>query len=130
MNKEYVEVRRFHEAFNHPVADAPMSLTNERAMKRYSWILEEINEFLDAVEKQDIVEQADAMIDTIYFALGTLVEMGVKPGVLFEIVQEANMSKLFSDGKPHYNEMGKVIKPSEWQDPYPKLELAIKRMKR
>ena len=57
-------------------------------------MLEEINEFLDAVKEQDIVEQADAMIDTIYFALGTLVEMGVQPEQLFDIVQHANMSKL------------------------------------
>ena len=40
------------------------------------------------------------------------------------------MSKLFLDGKPHYNEMGKVIKPENWQDPHPKLELTIRRMKR
>lgn len=93
-------------------------------------MLEEINEFLDAVKEQDIVEQADAMIDTIYFALGTLVEMGVQPDILFKIVQHANMSKLFPDGKPHYNEMGKVIKPENWQDQHPKLELTIRRMKR
>ena len=90
--------------------------------------MEEINEFLDAVKEQDIVEQADAMIDTIYFALGTLVEMGVQPDILFRIVQNANMSKLWPDGKPHYNEMGKVIKPEGWQDPHKKLELAIKKM--
>lgn len=46
-----------------------------------------INEFLEASEKQDIVEQADATIDTIYFALGTLVEMGIEPDELFYIVQ-------------------------------------------
>lgn len=130
MNKEYNEVRAFHQAFNHPVADNPISLTEERAQKRYAWMLEEINEFLVAVKQQDIVEQADAMIDTIYFALGTLVEMGIQPDTLFKIVHHANMSKLFPDGKPHYNEMGKVIKPENWQDPHPKLELAIRRMKK
>ena len=70
----------------------------------------------------------NAMIDTIYFALGTLVEMGVKPEALFEIVQEANMSKLWADGKPHFNEMGKTIKPEGWQDPHEKLKAAIKEM--
>lgn len=58
-------------------------------------MLKEINEFLDAVKEQDIVEQADAMIDTIYFALGTLVEMGVQPEQLFDIVQHANMTNFF-----------------------------------
>ena len=130
MNKEFEEVRAFHQAFGHPVSNVPVSLTEDRAKKRYAWILEEINEFLDAVKEQDIVEQADAMIDTIYFALGTLVEMGVQPGILFNIVQNANMSKLWPDGKPHYNEMGKVIKPEGWQDPHKKLELTIQNMKR
>lgn len=128
MNKEYEEVKKFQKAFGHPYSDKPTLLTYERALKRYRWMLEEINEFLEASKNQDIVEQADAMIDTMYFALGTLVEMGVKPDKLFYIVQEANMSKLFSDGKPHYNEMGKVIKPDGWQDPHKKLELAIKEM--
>ena len=130
MNKEFEEVRAFHQAFGHPVSNVPVSLTEDRAKKRYAWMLEEINEFLDAVKEQDIVEQADAMIDTIYFALGTLVEMGVQPGILFNIVQNANMSKLWPDGKPHYNGMGKVIKPEGWQDPHKKLELTIQNMKR
>lgn len=56
--------------------------------------------------------------------------MGVSPDELFYIVQEANMSKLWSDGRPHYNDMGKVIKPQGWQDPHPKLELAINKMKK
>ncbi len=75
---------------------------------------EEIDEFLQA---QDLYDQADAMIDLIYFALGTLAEMGVKPGKIFEIVHRANMAKLFRDGKPHYNAQSKVIKPPDWQDP-------------
>ena len=125
---QYNEVRNFQQAFGHPISDVPVLLTEDRAKKRYAWMLEEINEFLDAVKKQDIVEQADAMIDTIYFALGTLVEMGVKPGILFDIVQHANMSKLWADGKPHYNEIGKIIKPEGWENPHPKLQLAIRKM--
>ena len=125
MNKEWEAVREFHETFKHPVADKPVFMKEERAKARYAWMLEEINEFLEA---EEVVEQADAMIDTIYFALGTLVEMGVKPEALFEIVQEANMSKLWADGKPHFNEMGKTIKPEGWQDAHEKLKAAIKEM--
>lgn len=128
MNKEYYEVKKFHQVFGLPYSDVPVPLTLERAKKRYSWILEEINEFVDASEKQDLVEQADAMIDTIYFALGTLVEMGIEPDELFSIVQNANMSKLWPDGKPHYNNMGKVIKPEGWEDPHQKLVVAIQKM--
>lgn len=126
INKEFMAVKEFHEAFGHPVSETPVSMSKERAKARYEWLLEEINEFLEAVDNEDIVEQADAMIDTIYFALGTLVEMGVKPEKLFDIVQNANMSKLWEDGKPHYNELGKVIKPKGWVDPHPLLEEEIK----
>jgi predicted HAD superfamily Cof-like phosphohydrolase len=62
--------------------------------------------------------------------LGTLVEMGVQPEALFEIVHEANMSKLWPDGKVHVRESdGKVVKPPTWQDPYPLLAAAITQQK-
>lgn len=128
MNKEWEEVKLFHEKFNHPVSIYPRKMEKKRAKKRYAWMLEEINEFLEAVDEGDIVEQADAMIDVIYFALGTLVEMGIKPDKLFDIVQYANMSKLWEDGKPHYNENGKVIKPTTWVDPHEKLKEVIESM--
>ena len=128
MNIEFYEVKKFQEAFGHPTSDFPIVMEEERAKKRYLWMSEELNEFLAASKNKDIVEQADAMIDVIYLALGTLVEMGVEPDELFKIVQHANMSKLWADGKPHYNDMGKVVKPEGWEDPHKKLELAIKKM--
>lgn len=123
MDKEWIMVKEFQKKFNHPVSCTPVVMSNERAKKRYDWMLEEIDEFIEA---KDIVEQADAMIDLIYFALGTLVEMGIKPDSLFEIVHMANMSKLWEDGKPHYNK-GKIIKPLTWEDPYDKLAEEIKK---
>lgn len=129
MNKEWEDVRLFQKKFNHPVADEPQCMEKERALKRYSWMKEEIDEFLEAVDAKDIVEQADAMIDLMYFALGTLVEMGIKPDDLFQIVQKANMSKLWEDGKPHYSPDGKTIKPKTWVDPHEELKLAIQAMK-
>lgn len=124
MNKEWNDVREFQLKFGHPVADKPTQMDPDRALKRYHWMLEEINEFLEADE---IVEQADAMIDVMYFALGTLVEMGIRPDNLFQIVQHANMSKLWPDGKPHYNAEGKTIKPATWEDPHNKLREEIER---
>jgi predicted HAD superfamily Cof-like phosphohydrolase len=85
---------------------------------------EELDEFLAA---GNIYEQADAMIDLIYFALGTLVEMGIKPDEIFEIVHNANMSKLWPDGTPRYKDDGKTLKPPDWQDPEPLLRKAIDR---
>jgi len=116
------QVRAFHIAFNHPTKDKPTLLDPDRAIKRMNWIKEEVQEFLDA---NTIVDQADAMIDVIYFAIGTLVEMGVRPQELMDIVQQANMSKLWPDGKPHYRADGKIMKPEGWEDPYSKLQEAI-----
>lgn len=122
MNKQWEMVKEFQEKFGHPVAEKPVLMEKGRAQKRYNWMLEEINEFLAA---EDIAEQADAMIDLMYFALGTLVEMGVKPEKLFEIVHSANMAKLWEDGKPHYGADGKTIKPASWRDPHMHLEEEI-----
>ena len=118
------EVKKFHETFNHPVSEKPTMLSASRLAQRNIWVKEELEE---AEEATDVIGQADAMIDAIYFLLGTLVEMGVKPQAVFEIVQEANMSKVFPDGKPHFNEVGKVIKPEGWVAPEPKIEAEIKR---
>lgn len=128
MNREWEAVRLFHEKFNHPIGNGPRGMDRERARKRYNWMQEEIDEFLEAVEEGDIVEQADAMIDVIYFALGTLVEMGIRPDTLFEIVQRANMGKLWADGRPHYAEDGKTLKPDTWRDPHEELKAAIEEM--
>jgi predicted HAD superfamily Cof-like phosphohydrolase len=118
------EVKKFHETFNHPVSEKPTMLSAERLVQRNIWVKEELKE---AEEATDVIGQADAMIDAIYFLLGTLVEMGVKPQAVFEIVQEANMAKVFPDGKPRWNEVGKVIKPEGWVTPEPKIEAEIKR---
>jgi predicted HAD superfamily Cof-like phosphohydrolase len=71
------------------------------------------------------------MLDLIYFALGTMVEMGTLPQPLMDIVHyEGNMSKLHMiDGKPTIvkNEIGKVIKPADWVAPEPKLEQEVER---
>lgn len=117
-------VREFHRAFGHPVADSPVNLTDERAITRSGWMLEELEEFTTA---ETVVDRADAMIDLIYFALGTLVEMGVRPGRLFEIVQAANMAKLHADGKPRYRADNKVIKPEGWVAPEPQIAAEIER---
>lgn len=123
MKKEWNDVREFHEKFGHPVAKKPTMLDTKRVLSRGKWMNEEVAEFFVA---KDIYEQADAMIDLLYFSLGTLVEMGLEADELFDTVQRANMAKLWSDGKPHYNPKdGKVIKPEGWEDPAPKIRAYI-----
>lgn len=123
MKKEWNDVRDFHDKFGHPVAERPVMIDKKRALSRAKWMNEEVAEFLIA---DNIYEQADAMIDLMYFALGTMVEMGLEADELFDIVQQANMAKLWPDGKPHYNPKdGKVIKPDTWEDPAPKIKAYI-----
>ena len=123
MKKEWNDVREFHRKFGHPVAEQPVMIAKKRALSRAKWMNEEVAEFLVA---EDIYEQADAMIDLMYFALGTMVEMGLEADELFDIVQQAIMAKLWPDGKPHYNPKdNKVIKPEGWEDPAPKIKAYI-----
>ncbi len=124
LNLAYNAVKEFHIAFNHPVSTSPSLLNKNRVKIRNSWIMEELHELEDA---NNIVEQSDAIIDAIYFLIGTLVEMGIKPQNLFDIVQEANMSKLWPDGKPRYRDDGKILKPVSWIAPEPRLIKEIER---
>jgi predicted HAD superfamily Cof-like phosphohydrolase len=125
----FLQVREFHQAFDHPIADHPKLMDYTRACIRAKWMREELEEFLD-VEKQTIVDQCDAMLDLIYFALGTLVEIGVLPQSLMDIVQHANMSKLHNiDGVLTVvkNDLGKVQKPEGWVAPEPLLSAEVSR---
>lgn len=118
------EVRDFHRAFNHPNPDKITKLDDARKKIRAKWMIEEIEEFLDA---NTIHEELDAMADLCYFCLGTVVEyLGKDAGKqfshIFDLVQEANMSKLWGDGKAHYNSDNKVIKPDGWVAPDQKIK--------
>mgnify|MGYP001055488031 CR=1 FL=1 len=125
MNKQYEMVREFQTVMNQPVAEKPTVMDFDRQKQRYEYMSEELNEFWDA---EKVVDQADAMIDLIYLALGTLVEIGVQPEELFAIVHGANMSKLWPDGNVHTNpETGKVMKPPTFVRPEPLLEAEIER---
>ena len=123
LNEEFEQVKEFHKAFNCFISEKPYFLPADEVKSRAGFMREEIREFIDS---ENIYDQADAMIDLIYFALGTLVEMGVKPKKIFDIVQNANMGKLWSDGKIHSREGdGKIIKPPDWEDPYLKIKEEI-----
>lgn len=80
-----------------------------------------------------LVAQSDALIDLLYFTYGSFVLMKVDPTEMFDLVHQANMGKLFPDGKVHYHEVtGKVLKPDNWEKdfaPEPKLLAEIQRQK-
>lgn len=124
MNAEQDMVRQFHQSFRHPVATRPAPLSPERVANRAKWLAEEVDEFRQA---KTLDEQADAIVDLVYFALGTLVEMGVDGAPLFQIVHDANMKKLWGDGAPRFGTDGKVIKPPDWRDPHEALRAEIAR---
>lgn len=114
-------VRDFHESAGHPVGLAPAPLAARRLASRIAWMREELDE-LEAA--QTLVDQADAVIDLIYFAVGTLVEMGLDGEKLFTVVHEANMRKITSSGVNVRND-GKVQKPQGWVTPESEMASSI-----
>lgn len=116
-------VREFQKAFNLPNEEKPKMLTPERLAFRHTLLQEEVDETKNAKTLKDL---ADGITDTIYIALGTAVEAGIEIEPIFQIVQNANMSKLV-DGKPLYHPNGKVAKPEGWEAPEPKIQAEIDR---
>ena len=93
-------------------------LSNEKINKlRISLINEELEELKKAVNDNDILEVADALTDILYVAYGAGHAFGIDLDKCFNEVQESNMSKLGSDGKPIYNESGKVMKGPNYFKP-------------
>ncbi|MBI3134986.1 MAG: nucleoside triphosphate pyrophosphohydrolase family protein [Bacteroidetes bacterium] len=108
---EHVET--FHDAFgikNHYVPTA--ALTEDEVLLRYKLMREENEEYLEAAQKADIVEIADALGDQLYILCGTILRHGLQHKIteVFEEIQRSNMSKLDKDGNPIYREDGKVLK--------------------
>ena len=84
---------------------------------RYNLIQEELEELKEAINKNDIKEVADALTDILYVTYGAGHAFGINLDKCFEEVQNSNMSKLGSDGKPIYNANGKVMKGPNYVEP-------------
>ena len=84
---------------------------------RINLIEEELNEFKDAMSKKDLKEVADALTDILYVTYGAGHALGINLDDCFDEVQKSNMSKLGNDGKPIYNEHGKVMKGPNYFKP-------------
>ena len=91
---------------------------DEKIIKlRYDLIAEELEEFKVAIKDKDIKEIADALTDILYVTYGAGHAFGINLDKCFEEVQNSNMSKLGEDGKPIYNESGKVMKGPKYFKP-------------
>lgn len=120
-------VRNFHVTFGLPTAEVPQFLTPQRVGERSKWMREELKEFESA---GTIAQQADAMVDLMYLALGTLVEIGVPPGRVFDLVHAANMVKRWPDGTVRLDRDGKALKPPAWSSPDPGIEAYVRELSR
>ena len=84
---------------------------------RYSLIQEELDELKQAIDNKDLLEVADALTDILYVTYGAGHAFGIDLDKCFEEVQNSNMSKLDENGKPIYNEKGKVMKGPNYFKP-------------
>lgn len=113
-------VRDFHDAFGIRNAEAPQGdIGAKEALLRYTLMREENEEYLEAANKGDVVEVADALGDMLYILCGTLLKHGLEHKIeaVFREIQRSNMSKLDADGKPIYREDGKVMKSDRYFKP-------------
>ena len=93
-------------------------LSTEKINKlRVSLINEELEEFKEAIKNNDLKEAADALTDILYVTYGAGHAFGINLDKCFDEVQKSNMSKLGNDGKPIYNEQGKVMKGPKYFRP-------------
>ena len=106
----FEKVGIFMKTFGQEVKDRPSFSTEKINNLRVSLIEEELKELKDAMESKDLLEVADALTDILYVTYGAGHAFGINLDKCFDEVQNSNMSKLDSNGKPIYNDFGKVMK--------------------
>ena len=111
------DVKYFMEIYGQEVK-TKSSFPNEKIIQlRYNLIKEELDELSLAIKEKDIIEVADALTDLLYVVYGAGHAFGIDLDKCFAEVQRSNMSKLNIDGKPIYNENGKVMKGPNYSKP-------------
>tara|TARA_B100000959_G_scaffold121129_1_gene127272 strand:+ start:968 stop:1336 length:369 start_codon:yes stop_codon:yes gene_type:complete len=110
-------VKVFMRTFGQEIRDKPGFPTTKITQLRYSLIKEELNELKEAIDKNNLKEVADALTDILYVTYGAGHSFGIDLDACFTEVQSSNMSKLGKDGKPIYNEHGKVLKGPKYFKP-------------
>ena len=111
------KVKTFMKTFGQEVKTKPSFSADKINRLRYDLIKEELEELKEAMENKDLLEVADALTDILYVAYGAGHAFGIDLDKCFEEVQNSNMSKLDEDGKPIYNESGKVMKGPKYFKP-------------
>ena len=113
----FEKVGKFMKTFGQEVKNKP-GLSSEKINNlRISLINEELEEFKEAIKNNDLKEAIDALTDVLYVTYGAGHAFGVNLDECFDEVQRSNMSKLGEDGKPIYNEAGKVMKGPSYFKP-------------
>jgi len=113
----FKSVRKFMETFGQEIKEKASFPDDKITSLRYDLIKEELDEFKEAIDKKDIKEVADALTDILYVTYGAGHAFGINLDKCFEEVQNSNMSKLGNDGKPIYNDKGKVMKGPNYFKP-------------
>tara|TARA_B100000941_G_scaffold48893_1_gene30853 strand:+ start:1823 stop:2194 length:372 start_codon:yes stop_codon:yes gene_type:complete len=113
----FESVKKFMEIFGQEVKERAEFPNDKIISLRYELIREELEELRGALEKKDIKEVADALTDILYVTYGAGHAFGIDLDKCFQEVQNSNMSKLGKDGKPIYNDMGKVMKGPNYFKP-------------
>jgi predicted HAD superfamily Cof-like phosphohydrolase len=120
MIRQLEAVAEFHDSFGLGVSyEMKADLGISKNELRFNLMKEENEEYLEAVQNNDLTETADALGDMLYILCGTILEHGLQHKIeeVFEEIQRSNMSKLNHDGKPIYREDGKVMKGPNYFKP-------------
>ena len=110
------DVKKFMETFGQEVKKKAEFPSEKIVKLRYDLIKEELEEFQKAIKDRNLKEVADSLTDILYVTYGAGA-FGINLDECFDEVQRSNMSKLGEDGKPIYNENGKVMKGPNYFEP-------------
>ena len=113
----FESVKKFMQTFGQEIREKACFPSQKIISLRLELIKEELNELNEAIEKKDIKEVADALTDILYVTYGAGHAFGINLDKCFKEVQNSNMSKLGLDGKPIYDDKGKVMKGPNYFKP-------------
>ena len=111
------DVKNFMKIYGQEIKTKSSFPSEKIIQLRYDLIKEELDELSLAIKEKDIIEVADALTDLLYIVYGAGHSFGIDLDKCFAEVQRSNMSKLDNDGKPIYNENGKVMKGPNYSKP-------------
>jgi len=113
----FIKVATFMKIFGQEVKTKPSFSSDKINKLRIDLIKEELEELTEAMQKKDLLEVADALTDILYVTYGAGHAFGINLDECFNEVQKSNMSKLGNDGKPIYDQSGKVMKGPDYFKP-------------